>query len=731
MDFNFLSKLPKSDLDDRTFQDLVEECVLRIPRYCPEWTNFNPGDPGMTMVELFAWLTDQMMMRFNQVPRRNYVTFLEMLGIRLQPPAPAQTELTFYLSAPHSNAYVISAGVEVATLRTEKEEAIVFSTDRDLVIACPEITHFLTAQTAEHIPQLLRDRLTNTWSKNGDGIWEGRKQSIFEEQPQPGNCFYVVLSPDQPLEGNVIAVKLQGETATATGINPDNPPRRWEAWDGEDWVTVLLQEADDSSKGFSFNESGQGVNTLAEGDVVLHLPQTFPNSYFAAYQGRWLRCTYTLPSGIQSGYLRSPQLSGMGVKAIGGTVAASQCTLVADEVLGISDGTPGQKFQLQNGSILPRRQGEHLIVLPPGGLPEIWQEVSDFADSQEQDRHYIIDDQTGEVQFGFVIRQSNQIREDTQLRAKIQVNGATSLQVQEQVAEVQRMERQYGAIPPRGSQIRMALYRTGGGRKGNVQAHTLETPKTAIPYVEKVTNHVPARNGADAETLDEAVMRVPRILRTRDRAVTPEDFETLALQGGKGAIARAYCPPRSNNETSRGVVDLLIVPQANTDSIFYGEGINPQQFALNLSLKTQLLNYLDERRLLGVEVRLQEPEYVGVAVQAEVGLYPEYSNRQAQQSVLQKLQVSLYHFLNPLTGGVNGTGWEFGACVYPSDIISLFQKTEGVRYLGTILLFELRKEGSSWFRSLAPGGIVNPTPQGLICSWADNQLRSSHTITLI
>ena len=96
--FDFLSQLPKSNLDDRTFEDLVAECILRIPRYCPEWTDYNPSDPGITLVELFAWLTDQMLMRFNQVPRRNYITFLELLGIRLQPPAPAATDVTFYIT---------------------------------------------------------------------------------------------------------------------------------------------------------------------------------------------------------------------------------------------------------------------------------------------------------------------------------------------------------------------------------------------------------------------------------------------------------------------------------------------------------------------------------------------------------------------------------------------------------------------------------------------------------
>ena len=227
MDFDFLPRLPKSDLDDRTFQDLVEECILRIPRYCPEWTNYNPGDPGITLVELFAWLTDQMMMRFNQVPRRQYVAFLEMLGVRLQPPSPAHTEITFYLTSTLPDRYAIATGTEAATLRTETEEAIVFSTDRPLWIGVPRINHFLTAEMVENEPQVLRDRFTNQWSQASDGTWEGREQFVFDERPKDGNCFYLVFSPDEPLDGNVLALTLQGQAATATGINPDQPPRYW------------------------------------------------------------------------------------------------------------------------------------------------------------------------------------------------------------------------------------------------------------------------------------------------------------------------------------------------------------------------------------------------------------------------------------------------------------------------------------------------------------------------
>jgi predicted phage baseplate assembly protein len=730
IEFDFLPNLPKPNLDDRSFKDLVDECILRIPRYCPEWTNFNPGDPGITMVELFAWLTDQMLLRFNQVPRRNYVVFLEMLGIRLLPPSPAQTELTFYLTAALPHEYEIAVGTEVATIRTESQEAIAFSTDTTLTIGQPQITHMLTAKTAEVSPQILRDRLTNIWTKANDGSWEGRKQSIFEERPSSGNCFYFVFSPEREISGNVLAVNLRGEVATSTGINPDNPPRSWEAWNGMYWQPVLLQESDDGTHGFSFNDTGEpNPNTVAEADVILHLPKDFPVTYFATYQGRWLRCVYKELSGIQSGYSCSPQLIGFSVRAIGGTVDASQCNLVRDELLGNSDGTPGQKFQLQNTSILPRQPGEHIIVIPPAGLPEIWQEVNDFASSGASDRHYTLDSLTGQLQFGPLIREPAQMRENVQLRTRIQVGGNANLA--DTALNHEQMERQYGAIPQKGASIRMGAYRAGGGRKGNVQTGTVQIPKSAIPYVERVINHVPARNGADAESLEDAVMRVPRILRTRDRAVTPEDFETLTLQATGGGVARVCCPRHTTNETNRGIVDLLIVPQGNTDGIYRAEGINPTQFAINSNLRSQILDYLDERRLLGVQIRLQEPEYVGVAVQAEVGLEPEYTNLQAQQAILRSLQVALYRFLNPLTGGIDGKGWQFGASVYPSDIVNLFQQTKGVRYLGTILLFELRKQGETWTRSLTPTNIIDPGTSGLICSWADSQLRSGHAISVI
>lgn len=760
MDFDFLPKLPKSDLDDRKFKDLVEECLQRIPRYCPEWTNYNPSDPGITLIELFAWLTDQMLLRFNQVPRRNYVAFLELLGIRLQAPAPAKTDLTFYLTTALPDSYCIPAATEVATVRTETEEAVVFSTDAPLTIGKPRIRHFLTAETAETVPQVLRDRFTNLWTQRSNGQWEGREQSIFNDQPQPGNCFYLVFEPDQPIEGNVIAITIKGEEATSTGINPDAPPRRWEAWNGAYWQSVLLQEADDGTRGFSFSElAQQGNNPLQGADVILHMPNRWPVEQFTAYQGRWLRCMFATPYYTQSSYSSSPRILGFGARAIGGTVGATQSITIRDEVLEVSDGTPGQTFQLQGIPILERREDEYILVTPPGGMPQRWREVKDFADSGPEDLHYTIDSLEGTVQFGPLVREPGQIKHQTQWRRRYEM-GNSGLSVGQfsgveagnlntlnssALAPAGRdgrsrvssdyddndMSRQYGAVPPRGSLIRMVAYRTGGGIRGNVARGAISVPKTAVPYVSRVVNYEPARNGSDAESLEDAAIRVPKTLRTRDRAVTKEDFEALTLQAGAGAVARALCLPALSGGEA-GAVRLLIVPDANTDAIVRGEGINPEQFALSPQLQAQIMAYLDERRLLGVPVRLHEPEYTGVAVQTEVALDPEYNNPRAQQEILFKLRVALYRFLNPLTGGPQRQGWPFGRPVYPSDIVTLFQQTPGVRYLGVVQLFELRKDDQGWVRTLPQDPVIDPGPLGLICSWAGNRRpASAHVVNLI
>ena len=96
--FNFNSdrgRIQPPNLDDRTWQDLVDEAKALISQYAPQWTDYSAGDLGRTLIELFAWLVEGVTYRLNRVPDKNYIAFLNLLGITREPTIPAQVFLTF------------------------------------------------------------------------------------------------------------------------------------------------------------------------------------------------------------------------------------------------------------------------------------------------------------------------------------------------------------------------------------------------------------------------------------------------------------------------------------------------------------------------------------------------------------------------------------------------------------------------------------------------------------
>ena len=119
------------NLDDRTWQDLVDEMRALIPRYAPQWTDHNASDLGMSLIELFAWLAEGVIYRLNQVPEKHYVAFLNLLGITRDPPTPAYTYLTFTAGAGTAE---VSAGTQAQTPASESEAPVVFETDEDVTV---------------------------------------------------------------------------------------------------------------------------------------------------------------------------------------------------------------------------------------------------------------------------------------------------------------------------------------------------------------------------------------------------------------------------------------------------------------------------------------------------------------------------------------------------------------------------------------------------------------------
>jgi predicted phage baseplate assembly protein len=126
--------LPVPNLDDRSWKQIVDEAVRLIPRYCPEWTNHNASDPGVTLLELYAWMTEMVIYRLNKVPEKNFLTFLDLIGVRLKPPEPAKAVLQLTPSEGAEGELVVRKGTQVATLQSGGADPVTFETLRDITL---------------------------------------------------------------------------------------------------------------------------------------------------------------------------------------------------------------------------------------------------------------------------------------------------------------------------------------------------------------------------------------------------------------------------------------------------------------------------------------------------------------------------------------------------------------------------------------------------------------------
>ncbi len=638
--------LPVPNLDDRRFQDLVDEAKRLIPQFCPEWTNHNVLDPGVALIELFAWMTEMTVFRLNQVPDSYYVRFLNLMGVEPFPPAAALADLTFWLSGAPATHVTVPAGTQVATTGDDADR-FVFSTVEDLVINQPKLTAALTA---------IDDA---AWLDVSEQLGYDRAQlQLFRsEPPAPGDSLQ--LGFGSSLAGNVVRLDITAD-AEGIGIDPDRPPLAFEVWGDEAWLPAVVH-----------SDTTGGLNR--SGEIVLLLPPLHEPLTLAETRAFWLRVRVVEVSGDQPAYRRSPRLLSVRATAIGGTIAAEHSEAVGRDLLGLSDGRPGQVFTLRHAPVLPRRRHEVIRVEEADGTHD-WVEVPDFAQSGPEDRHVQWDAATGEIRFGPRIRYPD------------------------------GTHRQHGAIPPDGAHIHVLGYRHGGGSRGNVGAGTLTALRSSIPFVSHVTNLQPATGGVDAESVDNAKLRGPATVRTGERAVTAADFERLALAADT-TLARSRCLPPSRTGDP---VRLLLVPKVDA----LPNELKLDDFALGDRLVHNVTTHLERRRVLGTTVELSTPYYQGVSVAALLRALPGRSDA----VIRQRARELLYRWINPLSGGVDGQGWPFDTDLNAAAVSQLLGSIDGVDRVEEVLFFEFDlRNGTRSGRAL---DIVRLAPDSLFLSAA-------------
>ncbi|GHB14806.1 putative baseplate assembly protein [Streptomyces tendae] len=570
--------LPSPNLDDRRFQQFVDDAKRYIQQRAPEWTDHNVSDPGVTLVETVAHMADQIVYRLNRVPDKNHLAFLDLVGITLFPPSAARTDVTFWLSAPQEDAILVPVGTEVATLRTERDEAVVFATEQDLRIVPCTLGRLVTQVRGEAVS----DRTTD--------LAESKDVLCFAEAPGPGDCMLIGLTAAVP--DCALALELDSRV-DGVGVDPRQPPLVWEAWTEDGWQSC---EVDRDGTG--------GLNR--PGDVVLHIPGGHVLSRNGGHEAGWIRCRVTEPLSGQPFYTTSPTIRSAEAYTIGGTTGSIHAETVLDEPLGESTGLPGQRLRLEHAPVVAGEPSVLLQTAADDGWQD-WQVVPHFSGSHPDDHHITVDATTGEIAFGPAVREA-----DGTLR-------------------------QYGAVPPKGAVIRARRYRTGGGRAGNVARGAVQVLRTSIPYVSEVVNREAALGGVDGETIEEAKLRAPITLRAQERAVTLRDYEELARRAAP-ETARITCLEGAENEYGAHAVRVLVVPQAVPDP---GGRLRFEQLVPGDALLSRITRHLDERRLIGTRLAVGPPYYQGVTVVATVHAFRDVDadrvRRQAHDALYRHL----------------------------------------------------------------------------------------------
>jgi predicted phage baseplate assembly protein len=626
-------RLPEVTLDDRTFQDLVNEARLRIHQRCPEWNEHNVSDPGITLIEQFAWMTEATIYRLNRIPEKLHVALLELLGIKMAEPSPATTFVRLQLAAPPDESLDIPASdTEIGTARTASEEAIVFQTQEDFAVpAARPVAYAVKRGTG----------VKDVGIADGVARPQGDDQDAFGSTPKVGDALYLGFEPS--LARIVLRVEVDCSPARGTGVRPEDPPLRWEvSCTDEESGWARAEVLEDLTGGFNYGS----------GTVTLQLPDVHSRVSIAGHGAYWVCCR--VDSKTRSGaegaiYSKPPKIHAITAAPIGALVRAGHSMRVEAEEFGESDGTPGQTFRLRNYPLLECREDEFVEVRDPvTGAWERWVERESFAESGVGDCHYVLDLAHGEIELGPTIRTAS------------------------------GEWRQFGEVPPKGSTLRFSRYRHGGGRRGNVAAGTLRVLKSAIPGVVSVTNPEPAIGGVDLESLESARTRAQMEIRTRYRAVTGEDFEFLCGEASP-RVARAVCVPPERD----GVVRVHILPTVpGADRQLTLAELTPDE-----ELLREVAEYLDERKLIGTSVQLLPVKLRGVSVVVKV----QASVHSDLERVEGDVAYALYTFLNPLVGGSTegmGEGWDFGRSLNEGELYGVIRKIEGIDFVKMLRVYE-------------------------------------------
>jgi predicted phage baseplate assembly protein len=676
--------LPIPTLDDRRFDDLVQEAVARLEAHTPEYSNVAPGDPGAALIDLFAWLTETILYRQNLIPLRQRRAFMNLLAIPLQPAVPAgglvcvdATQLP--LQPPFAAGELkFTAG------------PVSFTTTTDLQPTPLQLVPMIKAQYLEADPVIYSKVLTMLGT-----LYNIDQPTPFIAQPAFGadgtlslassidGLVWLALLTPKNYKGDAASVRaaLAGITLSI-GLAPVEDIPGFQAFDqATDLPPQTLSWAVVNQNGQQAPITSTPLEVLADtsngartrGVSLLRLPSnaallTPPNAVdpmFAGMNGgppelpagtdpatvvMWLTVTTADAPALKLAYLA--------VNAV--DVIAR--VLEHDEPLGTATGQGDATFQLKGA---PVDASSLVIQVWQGSLPVTWSAVDNFGRAGPNDTVYVLDATAGTVTFGDGIR---------------------------------------GLRPPNGAVIVAQGYAWGGGSDGNLAAGSITAvaPNTAGT----VRHDRPTSGGSDGESVADAERRIPAFLANRDRAVTIADFQSLALATpglslGRADVVWGLMPgaeAASTRENVPGVVSVFVFPNG---PLVMGAGP-----VATLAQLKDVFAFLRQRILIGTQLFVlgaePVPVYACVSIKLQHGADPVAVTRQVQQALLS--------YLWPLPpGGPDGGGWPLGRTVASDELLTQAARVSGVLAVDGLVVYGLSE--SNWTAS--PSSSANSTSVAL------------------
>lgn len=701
-------------IDDRKYQDLLDEALARIPVHNPEWTNFNKSDPGVTIIEVFAFLAENILYRSNQIPERNRVKFLQLLGLPLQPASSARGLVTFSNERGPLQTFTLNAGLEV------RAGQVPFRTELGIDVLPVEAQVYYkrrlenpTAQVKDYYRQLYASFAGPQVDDSQLRFYQTVPLTLREtddvdlgNETVDGSLWVALLAraTDKPFDQAIVSAReaIAGKTL-ALGVVPSltNAARRLSPGGpaSSEGVTLLqflmpkvaadgVMERDAAgtpTPRYQLLDAGSTTDVLNEPGIVQlvlppaselrlwesidpleagvgDLPPALEDTNLSERVITWLR--------VRSPAAAQAHLLWVGINA----APVTQRARVSNELLPAGTGEPDQAVALTNKPVIP---GSVSLNVTARGQTSEWKEIDDLLSAGPEvpvpdprlppgapapaplpSEVFALDPEAGQLRFGDGTR---------------------------------------GKRPPRGAVLR-ASYDYGMGAAGNVGAGSVNAGPS-LPAGIKVTNPVRTWNGSRAETTDEGEKQIALYLQHRDRLVSASDFETVVSRTpgvdiGRVEIIPAYNPELTPNEPgdAPGAVTVMVIPNYDPQ-----QPAAPQPDKLFLDA---ICSYIDPRRLVTTEVFLRGPVYKPIWVSVGINVVAGVGIAQVREAVRQ----ALLQFLAPLPARAstdNQTaqacapqyagmqkGWPLRKPVADRELLAVASRVEGVLSVNDLLVAE-------------------------------------------